>query len=173
MHLEHTDETLFIIQKFTAQPWQIGLMTMLVGVSIAVVQALFVQKLVKRFGEVVVASFCMLLQMAGALTMCFNPIFLLVYPITFLRSAASGFIFPTLGTLSAKRVSYDQQGLLMGVTTALNSLMGIISPILAGLLYDHWAPGAPYWLASIFFVAAALLLRTQKLPSTNLEAAAS
>ena len=107
--------------------------------------------------------------MVGALAMCFNPIFVLIYPIAILRSAASGFVFPTLGTLSSKRVSYEEQSVLMGVTTALNGLMGIISPVLAGLLYDHLAPGAPYWLAAIFFVGAAFLLRTQRPPVPKLE----
>ena len=168
----NSTETLFIIQRFTAQPWQIGLMTMLIGVSISVVQALLVKRLVTRLGEIAVAFVCLLLQMAGALAMWINPIFVLIYPITILRSAASGFIFPTLGTLSAKLVSYREQGVLMGVTTALNGLMGIFGPILGGLLYDHWAPGAPYWLAAIFFVGAAFLLRTQKAPAPRLEGAA-
>jgi hypothetical protein len=61
----------------------------------------------------------------------------------------------------------------MGVTTALNGLMGIFSPILAGLLFDHWAPGAPSCLAVIFFIAADFLLRAQKLPAPRLEEAAS
>ena len=158
----NSTETLFLIQRFTIQPWQIGVMTMAVGISISLVQALLVQKLVSRLGEIAVAFGCMLLQVLGALAMYFNPIFLLIYPIVILRSAAAGFIFPTLGTLSARRVSYSEQGVLMGVTTALNGLMGIIAPILAGLLYDHWAPGAPYWLAAIFYVAGAFLLRTQR-----------
>ena len=133
-----------------------------VGISISLVQALLVQRLVTRLGEIAVAFGCLLLQMVGSLAMCYNPIFVLIYPIAILRSAASGFIFPTLGSLSAKRVSHSEQGVLMGVTTALNGLMGIFSPILAGLMYDHWSPGAPYWLAAIFFVASAFLLRTQR-----------
>jgi MFS transporter, DHA1 family, tetracycline resistance protein len=169
----NSTETLFLIQRFDIQPWQTGLMTMLVGISIALVQALLVQRLVTRVGEIAVAVFCLLLQVAGAMAMCYNPVFLLIFPIAILRSAASGFIFPTLGTLSSKRVSYHEQGVLMGVTTSINGLMGIVSPILAGLLYDHLAPGAPYWLAAVFFVGAALLLRTQRPPAVRLEEAAT
>jgi len=165
----NSTETLFIIAKFAAQPWQIGLMTMFVGVSIAVVQAFLVKRLVTRLGEIGAAFLCLLVQMAGALAMWLNPIFVLLYPIVILRSAASGFIFPTLGTLSAKRVSYREQGELMGVTTSLNGLMGIISPILAGVLYDQWAPGAPYWLAALFFIGAAFLLRTQQPSAPRIE----
>ena len=104
---------------------------------------------------------CMLVQTVGALVMCYNPVFLLIYPIAIMRSAATGFIFPTLNTLTAKRVSQQEQGVLMGVNTALAGLMGIVSPVLAGLLYDHTSPQAPYWLAALFFVAGAFLLRSQ------------
>jgi DHA1 family tetracycline resistance protein-like MFS transporter len=158
----NSTETLFLIQKFAIQPWQIGVMTMSVGISISLVQALLVQRLVSRFGEVMVAFVCMLVQTAGALLMCYNPVFLLIYPIAIVRSASSGFIFPTLNTLTAKRVSQQEQGVLMGVNTALAGLMGIVSPVLAGLLYDHTSPQAPYWLAGLFFMAGAFLLRSQK-----------
>ncbi len=168
----NSTETLFIILRFAAQPWHIGVINVCVGISIALVQALLVQRLADRLGEIMVAFICMLLLMVGALAMNFNPVFLFIFPIITLRSAASGFIFPLLGTLSAKRVSRQEQGQLMGVTTSLNSLMSIFAPILAGLMYDHWAPGAPYWLAAVFFVAAAIILLTQQ-PAPRLEKAIS
>jgi len=162
-------EALFIIRRFAAQPWQTGLMSMLSGLATALVQALLIQRLVSRMGEVKTAFYAMLVAAVGALAMCFNSIFVLIYPIAFLRSSATGFIFPLVGTLSAKRVSRQQQGALMGVTTSLASLMGIIAPILAGLLFDVLHPGSPYWLAVIVFVAAAFLLRTQQPAASPLE----
>jgi MFS transporter, DHA1 family, tetracycline resistance protein len=158
----NSTETLYLIQRFAAQPWQIGLMTMSVGIAIAVVQALLIQRLVPVLGEILLACICLLFQLLGALAMLINPIFVMIYPIVILRSAASGFIFPTLSTLSARQVSYSEQGALMGVTTALGSLMGILSPIAAGLLYDHWIPGGPYLLAMLFFGGAAFLLGRQR-----------
>ena len=169
----NSTETPFLIQKFDIQPWQIGLMTMLAGISIALVQALLVQRLSQRLGEAAVAAFCLLVLLAGALVMCYNPVFAFIYPIAVLRSSASGFIFPTLGTLSARRVSHQEQGVLMGVTTSINGLMGIVSPILAGLLYDHLSPAAPYWMAAVFFLGAALLLRGYKPPAPVLEPVSS
>jgi MFS transporter, DHA1 family, tetracycline resistance protein len=161
-------ETLFIILRFAAQPWHIGVINVCVGIALALVQALLVKRMVARYGEILLACICMLLLMAGALAMNLNPIFLLVFPIVTLRAAASGFVFPLMGTLGARRVSRQEQGQLMGVTTSLNSLMSIFAPILAGLMYDHWSPGAPYWLAAVFFVAAALILLTQQ-PGVRLE----
>lgn len=162
-------EALFVIQRFDAQPWQTGLLSMLAGAGTALVQALLIQRLVNRMGEVRTAYTAMLVIAAFALAMSFNQIFVLIYPIAFLRSSASGFIFPLMGALSAQRVSRRQQGQLMGVTTALGSLMGIIAPVLAGLLYDALAPGSPYWVAAAFFVAAAFLLRTQQPAPVRLE----
>jgi MFS family permease len=158
----NSTETLFIIQRFVPQPWQIGLLQGLVGIAIALVQAGLIGRLVPRYGEKAVAIVCLLLQSLGALAVCFNPVFLLVYPVIVLRSAAGGFIFPTLGALTASRVTAGQQGVLMGVTTALASLMSIFSPILAGLVYDHWQPGAPFWLAALLFGIAAVWLWGQK-----------
>ena len=155
-------ETLFIIQRFAAQPWQIGVMTMSVGIAIALVQALLLPRLAPRVGEILLASACLLVQVAGALGMLFNPVFILVFPIAIFRAAASGFIFPIMGTLSARRVVHSQQGALMGVTTALGSLMGIISPVIAGLMYDHVSSGSPYLLAALFYLGAALLLGRQR-----------
>lgn len=155
----NSTESLFLIARFTAQPWQIGLVTMMGGISLGIVQALLVQRLVRRYGEKSVAVTSLLLLACGALATCFAPALLFVYPIVFLRSAASGFVFPTLGALSTRRVSASEQGALMGVTTALGSLMGIFSPLLSGAFFDLWSPSAPYWTAAALFAAAALLLQ--------------
>ncbi len=154
----NSTETLFIILRFNAQPAQIGLLQVLVGAGIATVQLGLLPRLVPRFGERLSAFTCLLMQSIGALAVSFNPVFGLVYPIIVLRSGASAFIFPTLGALSARRVTASQQGALAGVSTALNSLMTIFAPLLAGVLYDHWSPGAPYWTAALLFTIAAYSL---------------
>jgi len=82
-----------------------------------------------------------------------------------LNRAVSGFIFPTLTALSANRVSPREQGVLMGVTTALGSLMSILGPLWAGAVYDRVMPGAPYWMGAAIFVLAALMLARPTRPS--------
>lgn len=154
-------ETLFVIVRFDAQPWHLGLLNVCAGLSLALVQALLIKPLSSRLGEARLAFMCMLLLSGSALAINVNPVFFLIYPIVILRSAFSGFVFPLMNTLGARRVSRQEQGQLMGVTTALNSLMAIFAPILAGLLFDHVAPGAPYGLAIVLFIAAAFILRAQ------------
>jgi len=114
---------------------------------------------VPRFGEKPVAIVSLVFLGLGAFATSLSPAFWLVYLVVFLRSTASGFVFPILGTLSTRKVSPSQQGALMGVTTALGSLMGVFSPLFAGLVYDQWSPSAPYWVAAGLFVLAAVTLR--------------
>lgn len=160
-------ETLFLILRFSTQPWHLGLLNVCSGISMAVVQALLLKPLVNRLGEAQVTFQCILLMAVSALVIDINPIFGLIFPIIILRSAAMGFVIPLISTLSAQRVSRQEQGQLMGVTTALNSLSAIFAPILAGLLFDHWFPGAPYWLAAATFAAAAFILRAQPRSETE------
>jgi DHA1 family tetracycline resistance protein-like MFS transporter len=60
--------------------------------------------------------------------------------------------------LNVDHVSPHEQGALMGVTTALGSLMSLLGPLWAGAVYDGVMPGAPYWMGAVVFVVAALVL---------------
>lgn len=84
------------------------------------------------------------------------PGFWLLAPTVALTHAAGGFAFPTLAALTANRVSPREQGLLMGVTTALGSLMSILGPLWAGPAYERIIPGAPYLIGAGVLVLAAL-----------------
>ena len=49
-------------------------------------------------------------------------------------------------------------GNLMGVITALGSLMSIVGPLWGGLAVDLIEPGAPFLIASVLFAVALVLL---------------
>lgn len=151
-------ETLFMIQRFDAEPWQVGLRLTMIGIILILVQATLIPWLVSRYDERKVAVAAFFLQALGVLLAFLNPIFLLFYVITIFTSISSGFIFPTLTTLTSNIVSPNEQGQLMGVTTALASLANIFGPLWAGLVYDHVMPGSPYWMGAIIFAVAGLAL---------------
>ena len=150
--------TLFFIQKFDAQPWQTGLLMMLAGLSLAVVQFLLVQPLVRRFGEKRIAIASLWGQAVGDVGIFLAPVFWMVFPINMIMSSLSGFTFPTLTTLNTNCVEPREVGLLMGVTTAISSLMNIAGPLWAGTVYDHIMPGTPFWMGALVLVAAGLML---------------
>jgi DHA1 family tetracycline resistance protein-like MFS transporter len=153
----NSTETLFLIDTFAAQPWQVGALLVLAGITIAVVQRV-VQRMVRWFGEQHLASAALIGQALGALATAVAPVLWPIYLLTMLRTAASGLTFPALGALMTGRVAPREQGALMGVTTALGSVMSALGPLSAGALYDHVAPGAPYWMGAGVFVLAALML---------------
>jgi DHA1 family tetracycline resistance protein-like MFS transporter len=160
--------SVFLIDKFGAQAWQVSLLLTLGGVSLAVVQFLFVQQLVKRFGDRRIAIASLVGQAVNNLTIFFAPAFWWIFPISMVNSATSGFTFPTLTTLTTNRVQPREVGLLMGVTTGLGSLMNIFGPLWAGVVYDRVGLGAPYWMGAVIFLLAAgvLWVIREKQPQT-------
>ena len=153
--------SLFMIEKFSADPSQVGSLMMVAGGSLAVVQFLLVQRVVRRFGEKKVAIASLSMLGLGELAIFFTPFFWLIYPVNMLVTAVSGFTFPTLTTLSTNQVQHREVGRLMGVTTAIGSLMNILGPLAAGVVYDRVMMGAPYWIGAGILLLAALLLRLQ------------
>jgi MFS transporter, DHA1 family, tetracycline resistance protein len=151
-------EGLFLINRFAAQPWQIGALLVIAGITIAAVQRV-VAPLVTRYGEQRIAQASLLLLGFGALATCIAPMLWLIVPINVVRTITSGLVFPTLGALMTNRVAAREAGALMGVSTALGSCMTILGPLWAGAVYDQVMPSAPFWMsAGVFTVAAFLLL---------------
>jgi len=154
----NSTESLFLIDKFAAQPGQIALQLTLLGVALTVSQAVLVPRLVPRYGEKTVTIVFLCQQSLSGLAVFFAPFFWLIYPITMFSRVGSGFIFPSLTSLYTERVSPREVGRLMGVTTSLGSLMNIFGPLWAGQTFDRIAPGAAYWTGAVVFVLAAWLL---------------
>ncbi len=150
--------TLFVIQKFNAQTGEVGLLLVMGGVALAVVQFLFVRRLVPRFGEKRVAMSSLLGQAFSAVAIFSVPMLWMVFPLNMIANAFSGFTFPTMTTLTTNRVLPREVGLLMGVSTAIGSLMNIAGPLWAGVVYDSVMPGAPYWMGAVVYVVAAFML---------------
>ena len=114
--------------------------------------------MVARYGEKAITLACLLGQALSALAMFFAPSFWLIYPITVLRSAVGCFISTTLSALISYSVSLNEQGVLMGVNTALGSAMSMLGPLWGGAMYDNVMLGAPYWMGAAIFMLAALAL---------------
>ncbi|HEX2622227.1 MAG TPA: MFS transporter [Phototrophicaceae bacterium] len=153
---------LFVAEKFAVEAWQIGLMMVVVGIAMAVVQAVIIPRIVPRYGEKAVAMIGLLGQAVGAVAMFLAPSFWLLFPVAMFTSAMSGFMFASLGAFGANQVSDREQGVLAGVTTALGSFMSIFGPLWAGLVYDRVMPSSPYWMGALVFIMATLVMMQVK-----------
>ena len=150
--------TLFVIDKFSAQPWQTGLLLGLAGLALGIEQFWVVERLVARHGERRIAILSLLAQTVFNAAVFWAPAMALIYPLNMALAAASGLTFPTLTTLATDLVPSADVGLLLGVTTALSSLTNIVGPLWAGAVYDRLGVGTPYWMGALIFVLAAVVL---------------
>jgi DHA1 family tetracycline resistance protein-like MFS transporter len=152
----------FMIEKFTAQPWQVAMLFATGGIVMAIMQGALVGPLVKRFREKPLTINSLVLQALAAIGVVTVPALWMLYPVAVLNSMGTGLVWPTLGAMLANSVSSEEQGKLSGVSTALGSLMSIFGPLWAGTAYDRIAPIAPFWIGALIFLLAGLVLTRVK-----------
>lgn len=148
----------FTVDRFAAQPWQIGTLFVTVGLAMAVMQGSLVRRLMPVYGEKRLGMVSILGNAAGDLLVFVAPFFWLLYPILLLQSMLGSFIFAAMSTLVANRVSAREQGQLAGVSTAIRGLTAALGPLWAGAAYDRVMPGAPLWIGALLFLVVGLLL---------------
>jgi MFS transporter, DHA1 family, tetracycline resistance protein len=154
---------LYTLHRFGCGEAAVGLALAGVGICSAVVQGALVGPLVSRWGErrTLVASL-----LFGAAGMAIyglaptGPIFWLGVPVMALWGLAG----PSVQGLMTRLVSPSEQGQLQGASTALMAISGLIGPgifvsIFAYAIKDGTRldlPGAPWLLAALLLIAAAL-----------------
>lgn len=148
----------FIKNKFTASPLTLGLLFVFVGIATAFVQGSLIERLVPRFGEKRMALVGLLGSAIGWPLIMLTPVLWILFPVTFLQSGITGFIWATTGAMAAGLVQEHEQGQLAGVNVALAGLMSMLGPLWAGAAYDRVTPNAPFWMGSILLILACLLL---------------
>jgi len=143
---------LFVIEKFNAITWQISLLLIVGGVSIALTNTFLVPWFIPRIGEkkaLVSGLYGLSVTYVGTF---FAPILWLIYPIQMLSSVMNSLIFPSMTTLSANCVKFQEIGILMGVTSAVGSLMNVFGPLWGGVVYDKVMIGSPFWMGAIILI---------------------
>jgi MFS family permease len=152
----------FIVDKFAAMPWAIGLLFVMAGIATAFMQGTLVRTMIPKYGEKRMAIVALSGEGIGALLIFFAPVFWMLFPIVFIQSAVVSFIFSALSTLAANRVSEREQGQLAGVNAAVSGLVAALGPLWAGAVYDYVMPGAPFWMGAFLLGIACLLMAQVK-----------
>ena len=155
----------FIKDKFAASPLTLGLLFVFVGIATAFVQGALMEPSVSRFGEKRMALVGLLASVIGWPLIMLAPALWMLFPLAFLQSGITGFIWATTGAMAANLVPDNEQGQLAGVNVSLGGLMSMLGPLWAGAVYDHVAPSSPYWMGAIILGVACLLLAQVKVKS--------
>jgi DHA1 family tetracycline resistance protein-like MFS transporter len=161
----------FVLDKFAAPLWVLGLLFVVVGLAQAIMQATLVRSMLPKYGEKRMAIVSLSGEGLGALAILVTPVLWMLFPVFFLQSLVVSFIFSALSTLAANRVADHEQGQLAGVIVAVNSVVAALGPLWAGLVYDQIGPGSPYWMGAILLGLACLLMLQIKTGATERRAA--
>lgn len=152
----------FIKDKFAASPLTLGLLMVFVGIATAFVQGVLIEPSVARHGQKRMALVGLLGSVFGWPLIMAAPALWMLFPLAFLQSGITGFIWATTGAMAANLVPDNEQGQLAGVNVALGGLMSMLGPLWAGAAYDHIMPSSPYWTGAIILGFACLLLAQVK-----------
>lgn len=152
----------YLIEKFDWSGSQIGLSLMLIGVSLAVCQALLVPIVVPRIGERWTVVCGMSLMAAGFLAWSLAPAgwMMLALIVPWCMGAAG---MPALRSLMTAQVPPDSQGELQGAVSSVVGLSAIVAPLLMTQTFRMYSddvglyfPGAPFALAAAMLALALL-----------------
>jgi len=149
----------------------IGLLTATVGIVDIAIQGWLLGVLLPRIGERGVIVSGIVAQATGMIALAvlasvFAQPWLFITGALVL-AAGQGAATATMDGVLSNAVADDEQGWLAGAAQSLNSGVGVIAPILAGVMYAQLGHASPYLLGAVMMVAAAILLGRTRIASPS------
>ncbi|GEM44507.1 MFS transporter [Deinococcus cellulosilyticus] len=139
-------------------PGESGLALTVAGVLGIPVQTLLVSPVLKRFGTVRTVQVALVLGIVGYVLYGLSSLpwmFFASMPLSVLMGVGG----PALQAQLASKVPPEAQGVVQGNMGGLNSLTGVVGPLMSTALFSHYAtPSAQTSIPGIAFFSAALLL---------------
>lgn len=148
----------FTKERFGWDELEIGISVALYGLLIAIMQGGLTGPVTKRFGNVPVCVFSLLLGIAlyGSYTVL--SVGWIAYALIVL-SAPTAFSGPIMQTMMTQRVADDQQGELQGAIGSVMAVNAIVSPIVMTQVFGYFtSPSAPLYLPGAPFAVSAVLI---------------
>ncbi|WP_161880509.1 TCR/Tet family MFS transporter [Deinococcus alpinitundrae] len=145
-------------------PLQNGLALAVFGLMTAVVQGGLISISVRWLGERRAIVLGLTMGLIEMLVLAFAKTSLLLY-ISLVAGALGGLAGPTLQGIISRQVGESEQGKVQGALTAVNSLVGVVGPLLATWVYAYFngggaafkLPGAAFLMGAFFSLIGLLL----------------
>ena len=154
---------IFLIYKFNIDALNVAGILFVSGIVSSLVQGGLIGRLDIRFGDKKLLLAGLIIFSFGLILFFIANKFWMLYPIIGFISIGLGLTTPTLNSIISKIVSPREIGEVFGVNASLNSLMSVIGPLWAGLVYDYIRPTAPYWMGAILLIIAFILIVRTKI----------
>ncbi|MGX1308219.1 DHA1 family tetracycline resistance protein-like MFS transporter [Amorphus suaedae] len=149
----------YLASRFAYGTFATSLAMLVLGAALAVSSTFCVAPLQVRFGKRVILAATTTVMIAGALLFALTPWPAVAFACVFVIFFCFGIAYPTLIGLYSASVPADEQGWVMGVSTALFTLgAGLVS--LAGGELMELSIRAPFYAAAAMGLAVLLLIAT-------------
>jgi DHA1 family tetracycline resistance protein-like MFS transporter len=154
-------------------PLQIGLTTSFIGILDIVVQGVLLRWALKHWGEKSVILVGTSVQALGCLALVLlasvlaQPWLLVCGLLTF--GAGEGGTTATMNGSLSTAVGDHEQGWMAGITQALQSGLGVVAPLLVGVLYTGLGHAVPYVFGVVLLVGALVVLFRARIDSPSRE----
>ncbi len=147
----------FSDERFGFSPLDNALIFAFIGFIAVVMQGFLLRKLVPQFGEarLTIAGLTLMTMSFGLIANV--PEAWMLYPTVGILVMGSSMATPSITSLISRRVSANEQGVTLGGTQAITSLMMVFGPLYAGFVFDAVGMTAPY-MSGVVLVAAGTLL---------------
>ncbi|MFS0688253.1 MFS transporter [Sporosarcina sp. 179-K 8C2 HS] len=127
--------SLYVDHKYGYTPSQIAVLITVGGFVGVIVQTFVINPLFKKFGEMRVILFNLVVAAVSMLAILFVDIFWTILLVATIFSTATSLLRPAVNTLVSK-LAGEEQGYAAGMMNAYMSLGNMIGPALAGSIFD-------------------------------------
>lgn len=154
----HSTWTLYTDFRFGWTPSDIGISLVCIGIVSVIMQGFAMRKFIQKIGQRAVVLIGLFTGAIAYLGYGLASQGWVLYVIIFLNFMSVA-VAPTLNGIVSENVAADDQGLSMGAIASLNSLMGVLAPLIGTPLLVHTVhqhPQSP--LAGMVYYICAILL---------------
>jgi MFS family permease len=156
---------LFCEHQIGLKPFGVGGLLAEVGVISVIIQGFMIGKLTRRFGEIKLTLWGLVVESIGfLLTVLVHTVagMMLVLP---LYGVGSAILNPSISSLLSRAAPEDRQGDALGVGQGMGALGRVLGPVWGTWLFQRFEPDAPYISAGIMMTIIGILciIRLRKL----------
>ncbi len=142
--------SLFVDVKFAFTPKDIAIVVMGGGLLGAIAQLFLFDRMARKFGEITVVLYCLILSAALTFIMTMVQSYLAVVLTTFMLFVGFDLFRPAITTYLS-RIAGNEQGFVGGMNSMFTSIGNIFGPILGGALFDVNV-NYPYYFATVVLI---------------------
>lgn len=152
-----TNFAIFTLERFAFGPDDNAWIFAYIGLLAALMQGVVVRRLLPITGEQRLAVQGFIFFAIGFLFIAASSAVWWLYAGVTLVAIGSSFTNPTLNAMVSQRSGAQEQGAILGTTQSVLSLTRVGGPAFAGVVFDRFGSGSPYWIG-VLIIAGALVV---------------